>query len=79
MSAFTEIAKAFDQLATSVDESPLVRRALYQEIAKQLHTIGDATDALDPDETTVVSNPPTQAEVQAINDRLLETRQALCQ
>lgn len=79
MSAFEEIAKAFDQLSTGVDESPLVRRALYEKVAEQLHKLGDAVGALDPTETTVVSNPPTQGEVQAINDRLKETREALCQ
>lgn len=81
-----KLAAAFTQLATGSFDSPPVRRALLQDIA----TVFGGQDAgwgtptgtpikttFDANESTTVSNPPTQAEVQAINNRLKQTRQLL--
>lgn len=85
-SRLISIANAIAQLATNNFESPPVRSALFRSVAEDFNRLSSTFDVptgtskfttFNADETTVVSNPPTQAEVQAINDRLLETRRLL--
>lgn len=80
------LSKAFTELATPTFDAAVVRRALFEHIAQLYGGVGNGWAAptgisikttFNADASTVVSNPPTQAEVQAINDRLKETRQLL--
>lgn len=77
MSIFAELTKDYALLSTGTELSPVMRRALNERISRAFKTLAEAVDAMNPADTTVVSNPPTQAEVQAINDRLVATRQIL--
>lgn len=82
--AFTTVSKAFSEL--TLEEKNFRVVALMQAIAQAFSGLGTGWAAptgtaiftsFNANATTAVSNPPTQAEVQAINDRLLETRQIL--
>lgn len=81
----TKMWKAFSQLSTGANKSELLRSALFQQLAEaaqELHsgwtdpTGTEYKGAWDADDSTTVAGP-TIAEVQAINDRLKQTRQIL--